>query len=118
MMRTVDTASQDGEHTPSAVVDVPYASPPNDLLTVIDRDGCFKRVAPLFPAAFGYTEEELLDQPFLSFIHPADVARTSAALEQLARGEPTLGLQNRFRCQDASYRRLVWTAIPTPEGLL
>jgi signal transduction histidine kinase len=55
---------------------------------------------------------------FLSFIHAADTAATNTALEQLARGEPTLGLENRFRCKDASYRRLAWTAIPTPEGLL
>ena len=33
---------------------------------------------------------------------------THAALEQLALGQPTLGLENRFRCKDASYRRLGW----------
>jgi PAS domain S-box-containing protein len=117
-MRIADVVSEHEEHTPSVPGDVLSISPANDLLTVIGGDGCFKRVASSFPAAFGYTEEELLDQPFLSFIHPADVARTNAALEQLARGEPTIGLENRFRCHDASYRRLAWTAIPTPEGLL
>jgi PAS domain S-box-containing protein len=89
-----------------------------DLLTAIGRDGCFKRMAPTFPPAFGYIEAELLDQPFITFIHPADQAATRAALEQLAQGEPTLGLENRFRCKDGSYRRLAWTAVPTPEGLL
>jgi PAS domain S-box-containing protein len=117
-MRTAIAISEDEEHTPSVVGDVPFVSPANDLLSVIGRDGCFKRVAPLFPSAFGYAEEELLGQPFLSFIHPADVARTSAALEKLARGEPTIGLENRFRCKDTSYRLLAWTAIPTPEGFL
>ena len=87
-------------------------------MTVIGWDGCFKRLAPLFARTFGYAEEELLDRPILSFIHPADSAATNTALEQLARGEPTLGLENRFRCKDASYRRLAWTAIPTSEGLL
>ena len=107
-----------GEKHPPSAVDVAFVSPANNLLTVIGWDGCFKRVAPLFPPAFGYAEDELLDRPFLSFIHPADTAATSTALEQLARGEPTLGFENRFRCKDASYRRLAWTAIPTPEGLL
>jgi hypothetical protein len=55
------------------------------------------------PASLGYAEEELLDRLFLSFIHPADAAATRAALEKLARGEPALGLKNRFRCKDASY---------------
>lgn len=95
-----------------------FTLPSSDLLTVIGPDGFFKRVAPRFPSSFGYGETELLDQRFLSFIHPADRPATVAALEQLAHGQPTLGLENRFRCKDASYRRVAWTAIPTPEGLL
>src|SRR5579859_2830324 len=117
LVQEANAPSEGQEHRPS-VGQVPFDAPASDLLTVIGRDGCFKRLAPLFPPAFGYVEEELLDRPFLSFIHPADTAATSAALEQLARGEPTLGLENRFRCKDASYRRLAWTAIPTPESLL
>jgi PAS domain S-box-containing protein len=92
--------------------------PAGELLTVIGSDGCFKRLAPHFAPAFGYVEAELLDRRFLSFIHPADTAATGAALEKLAQGQPTLGLENHFRCKDTSYRRLAWTAIPTPEGLL
>ena len=117
-VQTANAASDGQERPPYLVAPAPFVVPANELLTVIGRDGCFKRLAPLFPPAFGYAEQELVDRPFLSFIHPADTAATSAALEQLARGEPTLGLENRFRCKDASYRRLAWTAIPTPEGLL
>ncbi len=95
-----------------------FVGPASDLLTVIGQDGCFRRVAPPFPNAFGYLESELLDRPFLSFVHPIDRPATLAALEQLVRGQPTLGLENRFRCKDASYRRLAWTAISTSEGLL
>jgi PAS domain S-box-containing protein len=98
-MRKTHEVSEGDQHPPSVDEHVAFVSPANDLLTVIGRDGCFKRVAPLFPPAFGYTEEELLDRPFLSFIHPADTAATSAALEKLAQGEPTLGLQNRFCCK-------------------
>jgi PAS domain S-box-containing protein len=108
----------DAEHPPSAFGHVPFVSLATDLLTVIGRDGCFKRVAPTFPHAFGYTEAELLDQPCITCIHPADRAATNAALEKLSQGEPTLGLENRFRCKDGSYRWLAWTAMPTPEGLL
>jgi PAS domain S-box-containing protein len=88
------------------------------LLTVIGPDGRFKHLAPRFAPTFGYAEAELLEQPFISFIHPADQAATRAALEKLAQGEPTLGLENRFRCKDESFRRLAWTALPTREGLL
>src|SRR5438477_7206302 len=98
--REPDSASNGDEHRRP----VPFVSPASDLLTVIGRDGCFKRVAPTFPPAFGYVEAELLDQPFLTFVHPDDVAATSAALDKLAQGEPTIGLENRFRGKNASYR--------------
>lgn len=98
-----------------AMAFVPAAS---ELLTIIGRDGCFKHLAPTFPPPFGYTQEELLEQPFIGFIHPGDQRATSAALEKLAQGEPTIGLENRFRCKNGSYRRLAWTGLPTPEGLL
>jgi PAS domain S-box-containing protein len=104
--------------SPPADHRAPFGSLAIDLLTVIGRDGCFKRLAPRFPQAFGYTQAELLDQSFISFVHPLDRATTSAALEQLSQGAPTLGLETRFRCKDGAYRQLAWTAMPTPEGLL
>ncbi len=117
-VRRPNSVSNGAARPPPAEDRAPFVSLATDLLTAIDREGCFKWLAPRFPQAFGYTEAELLDQPFMTFIHPADRAATSAALEKLSEGEPTLGLENRFRCQDGSYRRLAWTAIPTPEGLL
>jgi PAS domain S-box-containing protein len=110
--------SKGGERAPPLVGHAPFVPPATDLFVVIGRDGAFKRLAPRFPQAFGYTEAELLDQPFVSFVHPGSAAGTRAALDKLSRGEPTLALENRFRCKDASYRRLAWTAVPTPEGLL
>jgi PAS domain S-box-containing protein len=103
---------------PGAEDRAPFVSLATDLLTVIGRDGYFQRLAPMFPRAFGYAEADLLNQPVLSFVHPADRASTNAALEKLSRGEPTFGLENRFRRKDGLYRWLAWTAMPTPEGLL
>jgi PAS domain S-box-containing protein len=116
--REIHWASNTEERTPDAGAGGPLVSLATGLLSVIGRDACFKHLAPTFPPALGYTEAELLEQPFISYIHPDDRARTSAALDKLARGEPTLGLENRFRCKDASYQWLTWTAVPTPEGLL
>jgi len=73
---------------------------------------------PTLHRGLRYTEAELLDQPFITLIDPADRATTNAALAELAQGKPTIGLENRFRSRDGSYRRLVWTAMPTPEGFL
>jgi PAS domain S-box-containing protein len=97
----------------------PAAAPSStDLLIVIDPNGRFRGLGPRCPQAFGYSAAELLDQPFLAFVHPDDRPATSEALRKLAQGEPTLGLETRFRCKDDSYRWLAWTAMPTPEGVL
>jgi PAS domain S-box-containing protein len=117
-VRRTNSVTNGGERLHAATDPVPFDSLATDLLTVIGPDGCFKRFAPWFPVSFGYTEAELIDQPFITFIHPADRAATSVALNKLSHGEPTVGLENRFRCHDGAYRRLAWTAMPTPEGLL
>lgn len=86
-----------------------------DLLSVSGRDGYFERVNPAFIRTFGYTEAELLDQPFLSFVHPADRAATIDELEKLSRGQPIHGFEHRFRCRDGTFRWLSWTAVATLE---
>ena len=89
-----------------------------DMLIVIDPDGRFKGLGPRCPQAFGYSQAELLNQPFLAFVHADDRGATREALSKLAQGEPTLGFETRFRCKDNSYHWLAWTAMPTPEGVL
>jgi PAS domain S-box-containing protein len=112
------SASNAKARPPPAEERPPFVSVATDLLAVVGGDRRFKRLGPRFPQAFGYTEAELIEQPFMSCIHRADRAATSAALDKLAQGKPTLEFANRFRCKDESYRRLVWTAMPTPEGLV
>jgi PAS domain S-box-containing protein len=89
-----------------------------DVLSVSGRDGYFQRVNPAFTRTFGYSEDELLEQPFISFVHPDDRSATIAELENLSHGQPTHGFEHRFRCRDGAYRWLSWTAVATPEGLV
>ncbi len=89
-----------------------------DLFSVTGRDGYFRQVNPAFTRTFGYTEAQLLEQPFISFVHPEDQAATAGELEGLSRGEPALEFEHRFRCREGAYRWLAWTAVPTPEGLV
>ncbi len=89
-----------------------------DLFSVTGRDGYFRQVNPAFTRTFGYTEAQIREQPFISFVHPDDRAATAGQLEALARGEPALEFEHRFRCRDGPYRWLAWTAVPTPEGLV
>lgn len=83
-----------------------------DLLCVASiDDGYFKRVNPSWTRVLGWSETELLGRPVHEFMHPADRARTLAARDKLAHGEPVRGLENRYLCKDGGFRWLSWQSI-------
>lgn len=90
-----------------------------DMMCIARTDGFFKRVNPAFGRILGWSDEKLLGEPFLSFVHPDDVDATRTVLRKLGEGIPTLSFENRYRRVDGSYRALAWTTYPEPEtGLL
>ncbi|HEX2874818.1 MAG TPA: MASE1 domain-containing protein, partial [Polyangiaceae bacterium] len=88
-----------------------------DMLSTADLHGCFRRVNPAFNL-LGYSQDELLNTPFLEFVHPDDVARTLEEVKKLSHGIKTLNFENRYRCKDGSYRWISWVSSPHPDGIL
>jgi PAS domain S-box-containing protein len=82
-----------------------------DMLVIAGFDGYFKRLNPAWERTLGFTIEEMLAEPFLSFVHPADRDRTAAEAAKLETGSETALFENRYRCKDGSYKWLQWTAI-------
>src|SRR5439155_606662 len=78
-------------------------------------DGRFKRVNPAVVRTLGYSEEELLSRPFLDFVHPDDLERSTRVAEALCRGEEAVQFENRTMCRDGSSRWLEWNTQPLPE---
>jgi PAS domain S-box-containing protein len=80
-----------------------------DLMTIVGSDGYYRELNPAWEKVVGWTRAELMAKPWVDFLHPDDVAATSAAADRLFAGSPLQHLENRFRCKDGSYRWLHWT---------
>lgn len=89
-----------------------------DMLCIADFDGYFKLVNPSFGRTLGWSDEELLAQPFVELVHPDDREATIAATARLARGQ-NVEFINRYRCHDGSYRWIEWrSSASVEEGLI
>lgn len=81
-----------------------------DMICLAGTDGYFKRVNPAFIETLGYSEAELLRQPFLDLVHPDDLQATLTEVERLGRGEPTIHFENRYARKDGSWCWMAWRA--------
>jgi PAS domain S-box-containing protein len=83
-----------------------------DLICIAGMDGYFKKINPAFTATLGWTMEELLEKPFIDFIHPADVAASQAQLAKLGSGEKTTDYESRLKTKSGAYVLTRWVANP------
>ena len=81
-----------------------------DLIAVADFDGHFTRVNPAAEKILGRPKKELLERPYLEFVHPDDRGTTAALAAALAEGRMPRTFENRFIRADGSARVLEWTA--------
>ncbi|HIK27101.1 MAG: PAS domain S-box protein [Oscillatoriaceae bacterium SKW80] len=88
----------------------------SDLMAVIGFDGYVKRLNPMWEKTLGFKKEELLGKPLMELIHPEDWPSTIAQGQKLAREiNSTITFENRYRCQDGSYKWLKWQATCVPK---
>ncbi len=90
-----------------------------DLFCIANAEGYFIRVNPNFPRLLRYPEHELLNRPYLDFVHPEDKMVTLSAMGQLKSGEPVVRFRNRYRTNGGEYLWLEWNArVVSSEGVI
>ncbi len=82
-----------------------------NLLCIADFEGRFVKLNPAWEDVLGHPVGELEGRFFLEFVHPEDRDETWAAVAQLQQGHKVVGLCNRYRHQDGSYREIEWQAV-------
>ncbi len=86
-----------------------------DLNCIADLDGHLLEINRRWTEVLGWEIESLRGRAYGEFVHPDDLERTRAGLEQLRRGQELAGLRIRYRRSDGSYVWLEWTAhAPAP----
>jgi PAS domain S-box-containing protein len=81
-----------------------------DLLCIASLEGQFTRVNPAWEGVLGWTAADLTAVPYLTLVHPDDMASTAHESAKLAQGGVTVNFENRYRSKDGTYRWLSWKA--------
>ncbi len=84
-----------------------------DLACIASADGYFKKLNTVWEETLGYTVEELLNSPIITFVHPDDMEHTLQEGAKIFNGEPAINFVNRYRCKDGSYKWLEWRTTST-----
>ena len=83
-----------------------------EMFCVADFDGYFKRLNSVWEKVLGYSAEELMAQPFLTFVHPDDHEKTRKAAESLANGNPLNNFVNRYITKKGDNKWISFSATP------
>ena len=88
-----------------------------DMLARANYGGDMSAVNPAWTRVLGWSQHELLTNPYADIINPEDVPATVAALEEMGRsGRPTR-FQNRILAKDGTWKPIDWTVAPEPDGV-
>lgn len=91
-----------------------------DLFCVTDEKGYLRDLNGSWERVLGWTTEEMMSRPFISFVHPDDVEKTMLEGQKIfERGNSSTHFDNRYLHKDGTYRSLSWRSRIIPDkGLI
>jgi len=79
-----------------------------ELISIVDRNGFFKRINPAFTKLLGYSDEELMSKHYSEFVHPDDRSNSNTVLTSNWKGAITNALINRYIAKDGTIKYIMW----------
>ncbi len=80
-----------------------------DPLCIISANGFFRKINPAFIDLFGFSEDYMLSNPILSFIHPEDTYTALTTMENAFAGLLVESYEFRFKTADGQWKWLTWS---------
>ncbi len=87
-----------------------------DFVCVANMKGYFEQVNNTFINELGYNNSELLQNEFLTFVHPDDIEATRREIKNLKENRAIISFLNRYRKKDGSYLWFDWKANYYPDS--
>jgi PAS domain S-box-containing protein len=90
-----------------------------DMLGTASFDGYFTHLNPAWERTLGWTIEQLMGEPFITFVHPDDVDETFGRWQELVGtiGAQLLSFENRCRTSAGHFRSIKWDVVSDASAL-
>lgn len=84
------------------------------LFCITGPDGYVQQVNPFFTELFGFSETQILSNPYISFIHDEDKEIAIECSRKLRTEVPVIRVKNRVRTSSGSFKKISWTCTYVP----
>lgn len=90
-----------------------------DMLGTASLDGYFTDLNPAWERTLGWTAQQLMAEPLITFVHPDDVDETRERTRALARtsGAELVSFENRYRTSTGDFRWVRWAVVSDASAL-
>lgn len=86
-----------------------------DLQCIANESGHFIKISPSWIELLGYTEKEIIENPYINFVHPEDLEKTLQEIKKLNKTNITINFENRYLKKSGEYAVLNWNARLDPQ---